>query len=42
VLDRFGAADMVQALAVVADAMARGVLSAGKAQTAGVTDGDGR
>jgi hypothetical protein len=30
VLDRFGAADEVQALAVVADAMAGGVLSAEK------------
>jgi hypothetical protein len=42
VLDRFGAADVVQVLAVVADAMARGVLSAEKAQAGGVTDGDGR
>jgi hypothetical protein len=42
VLDRFGAADVVQALAVVADAMAGGVLSAEEAQAAGVTDGDGR
>jgi glutamate formiminotransferase len=42
VLDRFGAADAVQALPVVADAMAGGVLSAEKAQAAGVTDGDGR
>ena len=36
------AADLVWALAAVADAMAGGVLSAEKAQAAGVTDGDGR